>query len=70
LEKLRDLAPFGSLLNFIGIDLQVAFLNGYGQLERYSVIGVEFTSTEMAINQNDKFMTVELPFMALNVVRK
>lgn len=70
LERIQDMAPLGKVTKFIGIDLQVAFANASGMVVRYSIIGVDFTGAPMDIKQNDKFMQVELPFMALQVVRK
>ena len=70
LERLKDMAPLGKMTKFVGIDLQIAFSNIGGMVVRYSIIGLDFTSEPMAINQNDKFMQVELPFMALQVVRR
>lgn len=70
LERLKDMAPLGKMTKFVGIDLQVAFANIGGMVVRYSIIGLGFTSEPMAIAQNDKFMQVELPFMALQVVRR
>lgn len=58
----------GSILD-ISIDVVVA----YGNPTRGDVIhtdlvrGVEFTEEPKAINQNDKFMEIELPFIALDV---
>jgi hypothetical protein len=65
LERLQDLSPTGKAVDFVGISLQVAFINVTGEIVRYSITGLEFTSAPMGINQNDKFMQVELPFMAL-----
>lgn len=70
LERLQDMAPLGKMTKFAGISLQVAFANISGMVVRYSIIGLDFTGAPMSINQNDKFMQVELPFMALACVRK
>ena len=58
----------GSILD-ISIDVVVS----YGNPTRGDVLhtdlvrGVEFTEEPKAINQNDKFMEIELPFIALDV---
>lgn len=69
LERLQDLSPTGKVVDFEGVSLQVAFINVGGQIVRYSIVGVNFTNAPMALNQNDKFMQVELPFIALACTR-
>lgn len=70
LERLRDAAPLGKINALLGVSLQVAFANASGQVVRYSLVGLEFTAAPMALNQNDKMMQIELPFIALECVRR
>ena len=68
LEQLLDLAPQGKLTQYRNLDVQVAFEDN-GVLVRYTIVGVAFTEEPHEINQNDKFSTSSLPFIALDARR-
>ena len=62
-------AAGGSVLN-ITTDVVVAYGNpASGSAKHTDLIrGVEFTEEPKSLNQNDKFMEIELPFIAIDVV--
>lgn len=70
LERLCDVSPEGKVTKLRNVMIQAAFANEDGGLVRYSITGAEFTQNRYALNQNDKSMQVELPFMALDYVRR
>ena len=64
-----QVASGGSILN-ITTDIVVSYGNPtMGDVIHTDLIrGVEFTEEPRAINQNDKFMEIELPFIAIDVI--
>lgn len=70
LERLNDVAPQGNISKLKNVNIQIAFANDNGDIVRYSITGAEFTETAYNIAQNDKTMVVELPFIALDCVRR
>ena len=64
-----QVASGGSILN-ITTDIVVSYGNPtLGDVIHTDLIrGVEFTEEPRAINQNDKFMEIELPFIAIDVI--
>lgn len=69
LEALKDTAPDGDLTRLRNVDIQAAFRNEDGAMVRYSLTGVQFTENQIEINQNDKQVKVQVPFMALGLKR-
>ncbi len=69
LEALKDRAPNGDLTLLSNVDIQAAFRNVEGSMVRYSLMGVQFTENQIEINQNDKQVKVQVPFMALSLKR-
>lgn len=69
LELLKDQAPDGNLTRLRNVDIQAAFSNDGGAMVRYSITGVQFTENQIEINQNDKQVKVQVPFMALGLKR-
>lgn len=67
LSQLKDMAPGRKLFNLKNVDIQIAFVEEEGgEIERHSLIGVQFTGSPMDIQQNDKRMEIAIPFMALD----
>jgi len=62
-------AAGGSILD-ITVDIVVAYGNpSQGDIVHTDLIrGAEFTEAPRALNQNDKFMEIELPIVAIDVV--
>lgn len=62
-------AAGGSVLN-LTTDVVVSYGNpGSGDVIHTDLVrGVEFTEEPKSLNQNDKFMEIELPFIAIDVV--
>ena len=62
-------AAGGDVLD-ISFDVVVAYGNpSKGDLIRYDLVrGAQFTESPKSLNQNDKFMEIELPMIALDVV--
>jgi len=69
LLALQDAAG-GSILD-ITVDIVVAYGNpAMGDVVHTDLIrGAEFTEAPQALNQNDKFMEIELPIIAIDVVK-
>ena len=56
------------ILDLPAFDVVIAYVpQGGGDIITDIVKGVEFTSVPKSINQNDKFMEVALPFIALKI---
>ena len=68
LEALQDAAG-GDILD-VNLNIVVSYGNPTkGDIIRTDLLkGVEFTSVPKALNQNDKFMEIELPIVMLDVV--
>ena len=62
-------AAGGDVLD-ISFDVVVAYGNpSKGDVIRYDLVrGAQFTETPKSLNQNDKFMEIELPMIALDIV--
>lgn len=68
LQNLKDEAPNRELVNMRNVTIQVAYSNqdeGGGDVNRDSLLGVEFTEEPVDIKQGDPTAVVALPFMAL-----
>lgn len=68
IRTLKAAAGSRSLLN-VKTDIIVAYVPDDSPLiEVDTIIGVEFTDLEKGLSQGDKFMEVELPFLALDII--
>ena len=63
-------AAGGSILD-VTVDIVVAYGNpAMGDIVHTDLIrGAEFTEAPQALNQNDKFMEIELPIIAIDVIK-
>lgn len=63
-------AAAGSLsLLDIKVDIIVAFVpENSAKIRVVSILGAEFTDIEEKMTQGDKFMEIELPFLALDII--
>ena len=70
LEALTEAATGGDILN-LTVTINVSYGNpGNGDaIKNDSVRGVQFTESTKEMNQGDKFMEIELPFIALDIKR-
>lgn len=71
LEILQKSSPTGSILDLV-LDAIVNYggniENGAGTMKIDRIIGLQFTEETKELNQEDKFMEVTLPFVALRVI--
>ena len=68
IRTLKAAAGSRSLLN-VKTDIIVAYVpDDSALIEVDTIIGVEFTDLEKGLSQGDKFMEVELPFLALDIL--
>jgi hypothetical protein len=68
IRALKTAAGSRSLLN-VKTDIIVVYVpEDSALIEVDTIIGVEFTNLKKALSQGDKFMEVELPFLALDVI--
>lgn len=64
-----SIAMGGNVLTGGYTDIVVVFAkNTGGIIETHTITGVQFTETELGLEQGDKNMEITLPFMALNIV--
>ena len=64
-----SLAMGGNVLTGGYTDIVVVFAkNTGGIIETHTITGVQFTETELGLEQGDKNMEITLPFMALNII--
>lgn len=67
LDKMIADAPNKSLLDIRNMTITVGYEKDQGAVTVDNLIGVEFTKTSKAMEQNKKHMEVELPIMFLDV---
>jgi hypothetical protein len=58
--------PLSDLTDLPGVDIVITYNQGQ-RVRTDMLLGVHFQDFEMGMEQNDKFMTITIPFMALDV---
>lgn len=68
IQALKSAAGTTSLLN-VQVDIVVAYIpDDSAKITVDTIMGVEFTEYEKKMAQGDKFMEIELPFVALDIL--
>lgn len=72
-EKLVASSPSRKILD-LTVDAVVSYggnlENGAGSITNDVIVGMEFTEAPKEINQEDKFMVITIPFIALRIINQ
>jgi len=71
LDALQDAAleaGGNDIMDLRGMNIVISYAHKGSQLRTITIRHAEFTDCEESMNQDDKYMTVSLPFIALDIV--